>query len=237
MKKKVDSKQKRRRQIPKRSRGTGKRQKAANPLIARQKTVARGKGKSSNTPSAKIAKAKPHRARPQPPVGRKPTPEEIAHRNTLAQFETALKLFNANQFAKARSFFDRLTGAATPDLAQRAHVYLNICNQRLARPAVSLKTADDYYNYGVQLANRGNLEEAEEHLKKALKLAPKCDYIHYALASTSALRGNAEEALAHLQEAMQLNGRNRYLAQNDPDFSTLGEDPRFTELIYPERPF
>ena len=213
------------------------RQKSANPLIARRKTVAGGKGKSSNTAPARIAKAKPEQARPQPPVHRKPTSEEIAHRNKLAQFESALKLFSANQFAKSRSIFERLTTAAAPDLAQRARVYLNICNQRLSRPAVQLKTADDHYNYAVQLANHGNLDEAEEYLKKALKLAPKCDYIHYALASTSALRENAEEALGHLQDAIQLNGQNRYLAQNDPDFSSLGEDPRFTELIYPERPF
>ena len=205
--------------------------------MRRQKAAGKGKGKSSRAPSAKTARTKPEPVRPQPPVRRKPTPEEIAHQNMLAQFESALSLFNANQFAKARSLFDRLTAATSPDLAQRTRVYLNICNQRLSRPAVQLKTADDHYHYAVQLANHGNLDEAEQYLKKALKLAPKCDYIHYALASTSALRESAEEALAHLQEAIQLNGQNRYLAQNDPDFSGLGEDPRFTELIYPERPF
>ena len=235
--KKAGSKQKRTRETPKRSRGTRARPKTANRLIASRKAEGRGKVKSSQTPPAKTAKAKREQARPQPPVSRKPTPEEIAHRNMLAQFESALKLFSANQFAKARSIFERLMAGAAPDLAQRALVYLNICNQRLARPTVQFKTADDHYNYAVQMANRGNLEEAEEHLKKALKLAPTCDYIHYALASTSALRENAEESLAHLQEAIQLNGQNRYLAQNDPDFSSLGEDPRFTELLYPERPF
>ena len=235
--KKTGSPKKRTSQTPKQSGGTRTLQKTANPLIQRKKSVGKGKDKSSKAPTARIAKAKPEQARPHPPVRRKPTPEEIAHQNRLAQFENALNLFNANHFAKARNLFERLTADAAPDLAQRARVYLNICNQRLSRPAVQLKTADDHYNYAVQLANHGNLDEAEEYLKKALKLAPQCDYIHYALASTSALRENAEEAMAHLQEAIQLNGQNRYLAQNDPDFSSLGEDPRFTELIYPERPF
>ena len=57
-----------------------------------------------------------------------------------------------------------------------------------------------------------------------------------ALASTSALRENAEQAMEHLEHAIELNNRNRYLAQNDPDFSSLSEDPRFTELLYPEKP-
>jgi tetratricopeptide (TPR) repeat protein len=111
-----------------------------------------------------------------------------------------------------------------------------VCNQRIARPAVQLKSADDHYNYGVQLANQGMLDDAEEYLQKALKLASHLDYIHYALASTSALRENAEQAMEHLEHAIELNRRNRYLAQNDPDFSTLSEDPRFTELLYPEKP-
>ena len=115
-------------------------------------------------------------------------------------------------------------------------MYLNVCNQRIARPAVQLKSAEDHYNYGVQLSNQGMLDEAEEYLKKALKLAPHLDYVHYALASTSALRENAEQAMEHLEHAIGLNGRNRYLAQNDPDFSSLSEDPRFTELLYPEKP-
>lgn len=167
---------------------------------------------------------------------RKPTAEEIAYRNMLAQFEDALKLVNGNHFAKARGTLDKLVRMAPPDLAQRARMYLNVCHQRLSRPDVQLKSAEDHYNYGVQLANRGMLEDAEEYLQKALKLSPQLDYVHYALASTSALRESAEEAMEHLAHAIELNARNRYLAQNDPDFSSLSEDPRFTEMLYPEKP-
>jgi len=193
------------------------------------------KKQPSKTPHGKAALARKIQT-PAPPIRRQPTADEIAYQNTLAQFENALKLLNDNHVAKARGVFERLVETATPDLAQRARIYLNVCNQRLSRPAVQLKTADDHYNYGVQLANQGMLDEAEEALKKALKLAPQCDYIHYALASTSALRENLEQAMEHLGHAIELNGRNRYLAQNDPDFSTLSEDPRFTELLYPEKP-
>jgi len=173
-----------------------------------------------------------------PPVimRRDPTPEEIQYKRHMTQFEGALKLFQHGDFAKAHQAFEQLATISAQDLAQRARVYLNICSQKLSQPVLKLKTADDYYNYGVSMANQGNQEAAEEYLNKALKLAPQSDYIYYALATTQALRENVDGALENLQKAIDLNDRNRYLAQNDSDFAGLGEDPRFTELIYPERP-
>ena len=35
--------------------------------------------------------------------------------------------------------------------------------------------------------------------------------------------------------AIQLRPENRYHARNDEDFAFLQEDPRFTELLYPEK--
>ena len=211
-------------------------QRVARSVKPRRESVGKAARGSSKAKSSKSVRAKKSQAPPPPPIRRKPTADEIAYQNALTQFEAAVKLLNENHFAKARGTFEKLVDTATPDLAQRARMYLNVCNQRIARPAVHLKSAEDHYNYGVQLSNQGMLDGAEEYLKKALKLAPHLDYIHYALASTSALREDAEQAMEHLEHAIGLNGRNRYLAQNDPDFSSLSEDPRFTELLYPEKP-
>ena len=167
---------------------------------------------------------------------RRLTPQEIAHQNSMARFENGLQLFNQNQFARARGIFERLTKDPARELAERARVYLNICQQRMARSSPQLKTAEDLYNHGVGLANQGNPEEAEQVLRKALKLAPQADYIYYAIATTYALRENVEGALEYLLKAIELNERNRYQAQNDADFANLLEDPRFTELLYPEKP-
>ena len=154
----------------------------------------------------------------------------------MQRFESGLQLFNQNQLSKARAVFERLRENPAPELAERARVYVRICNQRLSRETLQLKTAEDYYNYAVGLANQGEAEESEQHLLKALKLAPKADYIYYALATTYALRDNVEGALEYLLKAIELNERNRYQAQNDSDFANLLEDPRFTELLYPEKP-
>jgi tetratricopeptide (TPR) repeat protein len=167
---------------------------------------------------------------------RKLTADEIAHKQALERFTSALELMNQGQFNRAKGLFERLVENPSREIGERSKVYLNICTQRSAKPAVQLKTVDDIYDYAVSLANEGFPEQAEEHLRKALKLSPKADFLYYALAATFALRNDVEGTLEYLDKAIQLDQRNRYQAQNDPDFENLLEDPRFTELIYPERP-
>jgi len=194
----------------------------------------KGKLSKSPRPSAKVV-SRSRSARPAQVV-RQLTAQEIAYQAAVVQFENGVKLFNNNEFVKAHAIFARLASGPAQDLAERARVYMRICEQRRSRPAPQIRTAEDSYNYGVQMANEGNLEEAEKALDRALKLTPQADHVLYALASTQALRENLEGALEFLEKAIQLNVRNRYLAQSDPDFSKLMEDPRFTELIYPEEP-
>ncbi|MSO20003.1 MAG: tetratricopeptide repeat protein [Acidobacteria bacterium] len=191
-----------------------------------------------NKLAKKSAKGKPA-APPAKPLQfpkRKPTAEEIVHQQSLDRFTAGLELMNQGNYAKAKSGFERLVGNPSRELAERAQVYLNICQQRAARPSLQLKTVEEMYDYAVSLANEGHPEQAEEHLRKALKLAPRADFLYYALAATFALRNDVEGTLEYLDKAIQINQRNRFQAQNDPDFENMLEDPRFTELIYPERP-
>src|SRR6266478_3688668 len=78
-------------------------------------------------------------------------------------------------------------------------------------------------------------QELEEVLKGPSKAAPKADHIHYALAALDCLTGEADSAMTNLKVAIQLRAENRYHARNDEDFAFLQEDPRFTELLYPEK--
>jgi tetratricopeptide (TPR) repeat protein len=218
--------------------------KKANPRQASRDTKpkARSRGAAGEKaapvsrvkPASSSSRASANTQRPAP-VKRKPTPDEIAHQNALSRFESGLQLFGQNQFSKARSIFERLAENSARELAERARVYVRICDQRLSHAAVPLKTVDDYYNYAVGLTNQGKFEEAEQYLRKALKLAPKADYLYYALATTFALREDLEGSLENLRKAIELDERNRFQAQNDSDFAGLLEDPRFTELLYPEK--
>ena len=62
----------------------------------------------------------------------------------------------------------------------------------------------------------------------------KSDYVSYGLAALDCLTGHVEDALRHLGEAVQANPALRFQARNDSDFQNLVEDPRFTELLYPD---
>jgi Flp pilus assembly protein TadD len=113
---------------------------------------------------------------------------------------------------------------------------LRICEQRISRlPGPAVKSPEDHYTQGVALMNLGRWDEAREHLDRAHKAAPKADHIVYAMAALDCLTGEAESAMKNLKVAIQLRPENRYHARNDEDFKFLQEDPRFTELLYPER--
>jgi len=122
------------------------------------------------------------------------------------------------------------------ELADRALIHLRITEQRMAKQAApSLRTPEEHYQAGVAMMNLGRWDEARDHLLKARKLAPKADFVFYAMAALDCLTGEAESAMENLKTAIQLRPENRYHARNDEDFSFLQEDPRFTELLYPER--
>lgn len=166
-------------------------------------------------------------------------PREIgdaAVRQQLKQYEEALSLFQDQKFHRAKHLLERILEGPSKELADRAQVHVRICEQRISRlPSPAVKTAEDHYTQGVAMMNLGRWDEAREHLERALRASPKADHIVYAMAALDCLTGEAESAMANLKLAIQLRPENRYHARNDSDFAFLQEDPRFTELLYPER--
>jgi tetratricopeptide (TPR) repeat protein len=165
-----------------------------------------------------------------------PDPDAPAKQQQLKFYEEALRLFQQQKFNRAKQSLDRVLEGPSKELHDRAQVHLRICEQRISRPAnVAMKSAEDHYTQGVALMNLGRWDEAREHLDRARKAAPKADHIVYAMAALDCLTGEAESAMQNLKVAIQLRPENRYHARNDEDFAFLQEDPRFTELLYPER--
>jgi hypothetical protein len=48
------------------------------------------------------------------------------------------------------------------------------------------------------------------------------------------MTGDSHTCLEHLTEAIRQNPQNRIQARGDSDFQDMADDPRFTELLYPE---
>jgi tetratricopeptide (TPR) repeat protein len=84
--------------------------------------------------------------------------------------------------------------------------------------------------------NTGYYEEAREEFNSILAEHPEADYAFYGLALLEAMTGRTQDCLKDLAQAIELNPRNRLQARADSDFQSMADDPRFTELLYPEVP-
>ena len=104
----------------------------------------------------------------------------------------------------------------------------------MERSAAQFKGPEEHYDFAVSLMNVGDYVTAREHLEKLSKQVPKADYVAYGLAALDCLTGHLEDSLRHLDEAIRVNPALRFQARNDSDFQNLAEDPRFTELLYPD---
>ncbi len=153
----------------------------------------------------------------------------------LQNYEAGLRALQEHKFEKAKPLFEKVLAGANKELTDRAAVHLSICNQHLERTtSTQFKSVEEHYDYAVSLMNVGDYVTAREHIEKLLKQSPKTDFVIYGLAALDCLTGHVEDSLKHLDEALHLNASLRYQARNDSDFHNLAEDPRFTELLYPD---
>jgi tetratricopeptide (TPR) repeat protein len=171
----------------------------------------------------------------QKPTQKKPMAEDPLYKQALQAYEAGLRAMQEHKFDKAKPQFQKVMAGPSKELADRAIVHLNTCNQRLDRTAsTQFKTAEEHFDYAVSLMNVGDYVTAREHLEKLHKQNPKADYVIYGISALDCLTGHVEDALKRLDEALHLNPQLRFQARNDSDFQNLAEDPRFTELLYPD---
>jgi Tfp pilus assembly protein PilF len=192
---------------------------------------------SKSAPRSRSKSQKKKNLPPAPPAQRGGV--ELVDPRVQAQlkvYDEALSLFRQQKFARAKAELEKVVEGPSKELADRARMHVKIAEQRM-KPShdQNPRTADEHYQRGVAMMNVGRWDDARESLDKARRAAPKADHIHYALAALDCLTGEADSAMANLKVAIQLKSENRYHARNDEDFAFLQEDPRFTELLYPEK--
>ena len=171
----------------------------------------------------------------QKPTAKKPMAEDPRYTQALQSYEAGLRAMQEHKFDKAKPHFQKVVAGGVRELMDRASVHLNTCTQHLERSsATQFKSSEEHFDYAVSLMNVGDYVTAREHLEKLLKQNAKSDYVVYGLAALDCLTGHVEDSLRRLDEALRLNAQLRFQARNDSDFQNLAEDPRFTELLYPD---
>lgn len=160
--------------------------------------------------------------------------EDPGFAQAVQNYEAGLKAMQEHKFEKAKGHLEKVVANGPRELADRARMHLNTCNQQLNQGASTFKTHEEHFDYAVSLLNSGQYDQARTHLEKILKQNPKADFAFYGMAVVDCLTGQVESSLRHLGESIKLNPQNRYQARNDSDFQNMADDPRFTELLYPE---
>jgi tetratricopeptide (TPR) repeat protein len=165
---------------------------------------------------------------------KKQAAEDPRHTQAVKNYEDGLRALQEQKFEKAKASLQRALGGPDKALVDRAQVHLKTCDQRLDTPPLHFKSTEEHFDYAISLMNTGDYVMAQEHFEKLLKQEPKSDYVLYGMAALHCLTGRIEDSLRTLGEAIQANAALRFQARNDGDFQNLAEDPRFTELLYPD---
>jgi tetratricopeptide (TPR) repeat protein len=160
--------------------------------------------------------------------------EDPRHAQAVQSYEAGLRALQERKFEKAKASLQKVLTGPSKTLCDRASVHIHTCDQHLEKPSLQFKTPEEHFDYAIWLMNSADYVSAREHMERLLKQNPKVDYVLYGLAALSCVTGHVEEALKTLGEAIRLNGALRFQARNDSDFQNLAEDPRFTELLYPD---
>jgi tetratricopeptide (TPR) repeat protein len=171
---------------------------------------------------------------PQKSTAKKPVVEDPRHTQALQNYEAGVRALQEQKFEKAKGHLQKVLSGPHRAMADRAAVHLHTCDQHLEKPPLQFKTPDEHFDYATSLMNSGDYVAAREHMERLLKQNPKADFVLYGLAALSCVTGRVEDALKNLGDAIRTNPALRFQARNDSDFQNLAEDPRFTELLYPD---
>lgn len=178
-------------------------------------------------------------------AGRKKTPslaaksagQSASHTGPAFQhYQAAVQLLQQGKFDKALAAFEKLLPTAPVEIVERSRMYMQTCQRQIEKQGLKFVTPEERYDFAVSKLNDGNFDEAADELRSILADFPQADYAYYGLALIDSITGRVQGCLDHLAKAIELNPKNRLQARSDNDFQNMVDDPRFTELLYPEIP-
>jgi tetratricopeptide (TPR) repeat protein len=177
-------------------------------------------------------------------AGRKKTPPSASRSDghftatgpVFQHYQAAVQLLQQGKYEKAQAALEKLLPEAPMELKERVKMYISTCQRQVQKPALAFLTPEEHYDFAVSQLNTGDYDDAREQFNSILGGHPGADYAFYGLAVLDAITGRVQECLNNLSRAIELNPKNRLQARVDNDFQNMVDDPRFTELLYPEVP-
>jgi cytochrome c-type biogenesis protein CcmH/NrfG len=163
-----------------------------------------------------------------------PLPQPAAE--AVSVFQRGMEALQRHAYQDAaRAFQCILMGhSGERALAERAKVYLALCDREANHRPVSPKTIEERLTAATAALNNGHDAEAEELARTVLGDDPKHDLALYLLAAIHARRGDNVEALTLLAKVLALSPEAAAQARADEDFADLHEMDDFRAMT--ERP-
>lgn len=181
--------------------------------------------------------AAPSRKKTPPPAANKPgSHSTTATAPVFQHYQAAVQLVQQGKYERALAAFEKVLPTAPIEIVERCKMYITTCQRQLDKHGLAFLTPEERYDYAISLLNTGDFEESTKQLKGLLTDHPTADYAFYGLAVLHAITGRTQDCLDTLTQAIELNPKNRLQARSDNDFQSMVDDPRFTELLYPEVP-
>jgi tetratricopeptide (TPR) repeat protein len=186
------------------------------------------------TPEARTAALS--RKKTPPPAAKTGSHSTTASATVSQQYQSAVQLVQQGKFEKAIAAFEKLLPSAPAEIVERSRMYITTCQKQIDKRGLAFQTPEERYDYAVSQLNAGDFEEATNQLKGILSDHPSADFAYYGLAVLYSITGRTQDCLDSLSKAIEINPKNRIQARSDNDFQSMVDDPRFTELLYPEIP-
>ncbi|MGD0731847.1 MAG: tetratricopeptide repeat protein [Terracidiphilus sp.] len=178
----------------------------------------------------------PGRKKTPPPAAKSGSHSVTGTGPAFQHFQAAVQLLQQGKYERALAAFDKLLPNAPAEILERCTMYRNTCQRQLEKNKLTFLTPEEHYDYAISQLNTGYYEEAREQFNSILANYPDTDYAFYGLALLDSITGRSQDCLGNLARAIELNPKNRLQARADNDFQSMVDDPRFTELLYPEIP-
>ena len=169
-------------------------------------------------------------------AGKSGSHSSTASAPVFQHYQAAVQLVQLGKYEKALSAFEKVLPEAPMEIVERCKMYITTCHRQLDKQGLKFQTPEERYDYAVSQLNAGYFEEATDQLKGILADHPDADFALYGLAVLYSITGKTQDCLDSLSKAIELNAKNRLQARSDNDFQNMVDDPRFTELLYPEVP-
>ncbi len=152
-------------------------------------------------------------------------------------YQSAVQLLQQGKYEKAMAALERMLPTAPPELIERCKMYIQYLPAATGEEQTTNSShPEERCDYAVSMLNTGYYEEAREQFNSILATFPDSDFAFYGLALLDSITGRSQDCLRRPFPCHRIEPRNRLQARADNDFQSMVDDPRFTELLYPEVP-